>query len=431
MYLLRKIVGTVVLTATVVLVAAADARAQMRPLTFGLRPFGTTPISGLGSPTFPNVSPFVGTPTAFNQPFLGGGFNLYGGGINGAGFASPGGFNTGAIGQSAILNGVGLYGGAGYLGGGLAGGGGGYGGGYGTGGYGSGSSGYTEDPTAGFLRGTASLITADATFANNLQQAALQREKLRQTKAETRRKEFDEANYERAKTATAEESRQQQLAADLSRSRGDPPRAEVLSGHALNVVLGDLKTLAATGLPPGPGTPLDEDVIRHLNLRAASAGNPGLLKAADRIPWPQAFQGDGYLEERRRVNSLMTEAAQQAARGRVDPGVQRDLAAAAAALHKELSAAAGQLSANHYVEASRFVGNLEDAVKTLARSEAAELLRPSLAAGTGVADLVRYLASHEFVFAPAVPGDEAAYQAAHRALVAYDLDSRSPRVSAR
>jgi hypothetical protein len=64
--------------------------------------------------------------------------------------------------------------------------------------------------------------------------AALLREQAAAERLANRRRAFDEAAYERERTPTPEEEL-------LSRSRGNAPRAEVLSGKALNVLLTDLR----------------------------------------------------------------------------------------------------------------------------------------------------------------------------------------------
>jgi hypothetical protein len=126
------------------------------------------------------------------------------------------------------------------------------------------------------------------------------------------------------------------------------------------------------------------------------------------------------------VNSLAAEAVHQAVNGRVDGGTLRELSAAAARLRQHLTANVRDLSANQYADASRFLGYLDGAIQALGRTDAGDYFTRKYAAqGKDVAELVKGLIARGLRFAPATPGDEAAYVATQRALAAYDMGAKA------
>jgi hypothetical protein len=288
---------------------------------------------------------------------------------------------------------------------------------------GYGGYGYYETPIGGYLRGTADIMSAQGRWYKDVQQALQMKEKYKQDQLATRRQKFDEYLYERDKAPTPEDERQRAMQQLITRSLNNPPLSEILSGQAPNYVLTDIrKNESKKG---GPAIPLDEDLLRHVNL-TPGAGNPGLLKNDGRIAWPPALQTDDYRSERELLNSLAPETIRQAVNGRVDPGALKDMNTALAKLRDKLTANIRDITPNNYIEASRFLGYFVDALKILARPDAGDFFSSRFASkGMTVEDLVKYMSDKGLAFAAAVTGDESAYQALHRALVAYDLGSRA------
>ncbi len=244
------------------------AVSNIPPFALGFNPF-TSPII--------NSSPVVNT----------GGFPSFGGGFGSSAlstFGGTAGFGAGGFPSSATLS-TGGYGSGGY-------GSGGYGsGGYGSGGYGSG--GYGEDPTAGFLRGTADVINATGNYYKNVQSARLTQSQADESRIDYRRRLIDEAHYERMDLMTTEELRQQQLARDLARSRHEPPIEEIsLRASPLNDLLHHLTSDSGPDegaeRPSGRrGYATDQrdqpDPDDH--QRRPAQGRGGTLQ------WPQALKG--------------------------------------------------------------------------------------------------------------------------------------------
>jgi len=287
-----------------------------------------------------------------------------------------------------------------------------------------GSYGYAESPIGGFMRGTADIMSAQGTWYKDVQHALQMKEKFKQEQINTRRQKFDEYLHEREKTPTAEDDRQRSLQQLITRSLNNPPMAEILSGQASNYVLTDIrKNESKKG--GRPAIPLDADLLRHVNL-TPGAGNPGVLKNDGRISWPLALQSDDYRSERELLNSLAPDSIRQAINGRVDPGALKDMNTTLAKLRDKLTANINDVTPNDYIDASRFLGYFGDALKILARPDAGDFFSQRFASkGMTVEDLVKYMSDKGLTFAPAVTGDDSAYQALHRALVAYDLGSRA------
>jgi hypothetical protein len=282
---------------------------------------------------------------------------------------------------------------------------------------------YYETEIGGYLRGSADIISSQGRWLENVQQALSMKEHNKQERIATERKRLDEYLYEREKLPTAEDDRQRAIARLVSRSLNNPPVAEIWSGQALNYVLTDIsKNQGKSGRQVAP---LDEDVVKHINLTPGT-GNPGLLKNDGHLAWPLALLSDHYKSQRELLNSLAPEAVRQAVNGRVDPALAKEMNEALAGIHDELTANVRDLSPNQYIDAGRFVGQFGEALKILVRPDAGDFFSPRFSVkGMNVADLVKYMADKGLTFAPAVEGDESAYQVLHQALVDYDRGTRA------
>jgi hypothetical protein len=292
---------------------------------------------------------------------------------------------------------------------------------YGGSGYGSS---YYESTLGGYLRGTADIVASQGKWLGSVQQASLLREQNQQATIETRRKSFDETRYERANTPTFEQERDRVARDDLKRSLNDPPASEIWSGQALNTLLADL----AKRPPDEAGAqapPLDEDMLRHINL-SPGKGSVGLIRNEGRLSWPLALRSHSHQRERESLNSLVPTVINQAINGRVDPGTLKEIADSVRRLQERLTGDIRELSAAQYIEARRFLIDLEVAQKALARPDAGDYFTRKYAAqGRTIAELVKYMTSQGLTFAPAVPGDNAAYMAVHRAMADYHLAAKA------
>jgi hypothetical protein len=364
---------------------AGGALAQRPPLAFGYNPY-TYPIANYGT----NLS------------------SSYGG--YGAGYgalAMPGyGYSSAGYGASPGTTGYGYP---------SSGSGGGYGSPYDTRGY------------TGYQTGADAVTKAKANYQKVIQEARLLQEQANRSSVATRRKIHEEALYERAGWVKRNDPNlvsQRDQAWDLDRARHNPPLTEILSGQALNALLAHLKKQQGKGLR-GVSVPLQEDVLRGINVSGRDTrANPGLLKFDGRLQWPLSLTAPTFADGRERLGTLLADAVNDARNSRPVPaGRFKDIRAELSRLNAVLVATAGDLSPSQYVEASRYLHQVEDAVKALEDPRVANYLNGNwVARCKTVAELVQHMSDRGLVFAPAVAGDDDAYQALYCALQAFDSE---------
>jgi hypothetical protein len=300
-----------------------------------------------------------------------------------------------------------------------------------TGGYGADSSLYSN-PYYGYgdtygLYGAASVINSTGHFLVSQQDAYLKKEQVIAERVANRRRIFDENLYEREKAPTPEEERQRLLRMQLERSRNNPPVTEIWSGKALNDILADLRKLPSkpetATLRTFPMT-LDEDTLKRVNVTSTrGGGNLGLLKNEGQLAWPLPLLSADFKEEREHISVMAKKAYQQAdVTGQVDVGIIQQLMADVEKMNKQLRKTGADLTPAQYIEAKTFLNNLDAAITGLQNRDVQNHLKGLTAfKGKSIAELVKFMADQGLQFAPAVPGDEAAYLALHNVLANYDL----------
>ena len=288
-------------------------------------------------------------------------------------------------------------------------------GGYGAGPYG----GYgTEDPTAGFLRGSADVVNATGNYYKNVQSARLIQTQADESRIDYRRRLIDEARYERMNLMTSEEIRQQNLARDLSRARHEPPIEDIASAKSLNDLLHHL--INDPNRPKGQNIPLDEDVLRRVNVTSPTqaSASVGLLRDDGNLQWPQSLLGHEFDTAREHLGkSLAGVVAGLKFNNAVKPGDIRDLNADLDQLSKSVEKS--ELSVGDYIAARDYLSQVGSAIRALQDPNVANYFNHKFNA-KNVAELVDDMRTKGLDFAAAAPGDEGAYRALHQALVAYD-----------
>jgi hypothetical protein len=264
----------------------------------------------------------------------------------------------------------------------------------------------------------------------DLQQAKIYKEQANQASIDTRRRLFDEIMYERSHTPSFNEKMEQLQAHALRRAQLTAPITEIWSGKSLNDLLGDLKKLNFTKAQ-GPDMELSPEILKQINVRAGAKaiGNIGILRNDGRLSWPiglKDLKPSKTAEEIRTFldNKALT-AVQQAVNGKVSTGIIRDLRSKVKELHKLLAKNVSELPTNEYIEAKKYLNHFDDAIDLLTRDDVGNYFNQTYAAkGKTVKDLVKYMLDKGLTFAPAVSGDERAYQTLHQLLAAYDLAAR-------
>jgi hypothetical protein len=276
------------------------------------------------------------------------------------------------------------------------------------------------NPYGGYLSGAADIQRAIGESMISEQQAGVVREQKKQAQIDTRRKNFDEWLYERDRTPTVEDNRERARIEQIRRTRNDPPTNEIVSGIALNTLLtATLQAEVQRG--PGPTIPLDPDVVQHLNVTSgATPGSIGLLKDGGKLKWPLPLTRAPYEADRARVNELAPLAYKQAASGEVQPDVLQGMIDSANNLNNLISQNVADLTPKEYSQGKTFVRELKETIAALQDPGVANYITRKWAPrGNTVGELVNEMNRQGLKFAPAVGGDEPAYVAVYRGMVAY------------
>ncbi|GIW78642.1 MAG: hypothetical protein KatS3mg105_0449 [Gemmatales bacterium] len=274
-------------------------------------------------------------------------------------------------------------------------------------------------PTAPVV-GPAAVITSSGQYMLDVQRAYLMQEQVKRSKLDTRRKAYEEWLYERAVTPTPEEFREEDRQEQLRRSQIDPPLTEIWSAKALNDLLLDMQRASSTSsyVPP---VPIDDSILKHINVTTGRSPGLGLVRSADRLPWPYVLQGAYYQDERSKVDKLLPALARQAERGMVSAVTLREFMDAVRTLESKLRASIQDISSTQYVEAKRFVTQLHDAADILQEPNVGNYFTRWQPKGNSVEELVQFMTAQGLKFAPATIGDEPYYTALHRAMANYDI----------
>jgi hypothetical protein len=243
-------------------------------------------------------------------------------------------------------------------------------------------------------------------------------------------------SYERDKSDYARDEPRPAVAIDpLPHALNNPATGEILSGQALNVILADLRKIVADDQSDLPVTalPLDKDGLAHINVApstATSGGSVAILTHGE-LKWPNALRGPEYQDLRQRFTARAQVALQQArAAGSVDADVTSAMAADVDEMQKELRRTAPSMSFEQHLEARKFVQSLDSAVVALQQADVGNYFNGKFAlTAKTIPGLVQQMTEAGLRFAPAGPGDEAAYTTLRQALAAYDQAARDRKAT--
>jgi len=314
-------------------------------------------------------------------------------------------------------------------------------GGYGQPGYGGYGGGYYNTSGSGpTLQGLASYNNSLGNYEIQVQNARKLKEQSRQMQIETARKKLDfQMYYERMKM-TAPKLRELEAETELERARKDPPAVEIWSGKSLNELLKSVKKAGRSKLKDGPQVDLADVRLDEVNLTDSSGqGNLGLLKQTDKegklqLNWPAAFEKASYARARDELTKNLSEAV-AALRNKRKPeketlkDVQKDFKTLSDKIAD--TGTTDELSPSQYIEAKRYLRQLDQAIKALNDPKAEKYFDDWKAKGKTVAELLDHMMSNGLQFAPAASGDEAAYNALYEALRSYEAGLQSSSSSSK
>jgi hypothetical protein len=277
-----------------------------------------------------------------------------------------------------------------------------------------------KGPYEGYLSGAADVINAQGGYLVNNQQALQMREQVLQSRQDTRRKTMDEWLYERAVTPTPEDEKERYRLEMLRASRDNPEPTEIWSGKSLNRLLAAIQRQQAQGIQ-GPSLPLTEDIIKHLNVTDGSTrGSLGLMRTGSKLSWPDVLQDTAYANNRQKVDELMAAAYQQLDSGPVDDSTMRGLKKAVDGLTVQLRHNVSDLDINDYNSAKDYLRQLDGTVAALQEPRSTSYINGKWAGkSNSVGEVTAKMTEMGLKFAPATPGDQAAYTAMQQGLVTY------------
>jgi hypothetical protein len=366
-------------------------------------------VNRLGSTGSLYGNPYAPTPLS---PYSGYGYSpsgSYSGGCYGSGYGNGGGTNGGYSVGSGNYSG-GSYGASG-----------------GTSGYSGGNSGAyggsCGDPYSGYLTGGAAVISSQASFLVSKRQADVLHEQARSSAVDVQRKIYEEWKYERNDQPTLEQIRRENWEQAYKRAIFNPPLNDIWSADALNRIFDHASRIQGRGLA-GQTIPLDDETVNQISFSIGVAGNVGALKDKGKLHWPKVLERKEFGTERNLFTHLTADAVRQGAmNNKVDNGTIEAMESNLAALNEKLAERIRDLSPDNYVGAKHYLNELDQALRILKRTDVAKFLNNEyVARGKTVGELIQDMSSLGLRFAPAVPGNEAAYNSLYRGLVAYDLD---------
>jgi hypothetical protein len=282
--------------------------------------------------------------------------------------------------------------------------------------------GYYPGAVGGALQGVAAVTDANAQYQATIQQARIIQQQANQAQYDTRRRALQEWQYEQSIRPTQTDLLEQQQAAALRQARSVPTNVQIWSGSTFNDLLNSIQRMQASGLR-GPLVPLDESMLRHINLTTGTTvAGPGLFRDGGKLQWPLVLGKRQFADDKAKIDELAPLVVKQATAGNISDGALVDLTAAVQGLRSKVDAAIQDLTPTEYVQASRYVNELKRTVQAMQDPNIANQFNGNYAArGNNVSQLVSDMTQRGLKFAPANPGDEPSYTALYNALLSYDM----------
>jgi hypothetical protein len=277
----------------------------------------------------------------------------------------------------------------------------------------------------GYWQGQAAMLDAYSNLGLSQEQARIVREQANQAKLDTKVKTIDVMAYERANKYWFSDEQADIKAKQVEAAMNSPPIQEVTSGRALNTLLYHLDRAMALGAT-APMVPIDPQVIRSMNVTSgANGGNAGLLREVNSLQWPVATIGP----EQQELDQMLKQGTYEAMKGQVSPAAISKMNKDADTIQQQVRTKfyKSEIDGSDYIDGNRFLEQVRSAIQALKQPNAGKMIVGQLAPqGQNVADVVQSMSTRGLSFAAALPGQEGAYVAMHKAFVNYGLAAGTP-----
>jgi hypothetical protein len=274
--------------------------------------------------------------------------------------------------------------------------------------------------------GAADVLRAYGTVITKQEQARIMRQQYYQAALDTKKQAFDLEMYIKNNTPDWNARQEKITKSVLKRIQNASNPAEIVEGRSLNFLLDDVdKNYTKATMPE---IPLDENVMRQLNVKPAGLGNNslGMLRDGGKLQWPAALVKMLPADVRSDIDAKAQALAKNAADGKApDLNASADFQNQISRAREQLLKKANDFDTTPYQDAKRFLTDLDNSRQAIERGNASAQLQYQKLLAKGdiqnVNQLVNAMVKNGWRFAPALLSDEAAYRALHSALVAYDV----------
>jgi hypothetical protein len=280
-----------------------------------------------------------------------------------------------------------------------------------------------QTPYSGYLQGLASVTAATGQYYRDIQSARITRYQANMAGLDFARARLKfERDYEAGKWRAYREDLASEKRTALDNARRGASDGKVWSGDALNELLKSAKS--AGSLSRGVNIPLDDDVLRRINLSdKTSSGNAGMLRDGGKLNWPSGLDEKEFSDERERLSRNLEAAVKSIKAGKDLKDLKstlKDLKDDFDALERKLNENASSdqaLPVQQYLDGKRYLAQLRNALTALRDPKAKKYLDNTWnAKGHTVAELIDYMRKEGLTFNAATPGDEAAYSSLYDAM---------------
>jgi hypothetical protein len=278
---------------------------------------------------------------------------------------------------------------------------------------------YQQSDLYQYYQGVAAVTYAYGQYIKDWNKGRLMNQEVERSKLMTQRMLLEEWRYRQSLIPTSEDLREAQLKLDLTRATRQAPIGDILAGKSLNVLLNELKKVQGLG-KRGPAIPLDEDMLKQINVAPKQGVNVGFIKTG-KINWPIALRGEAFSKFREKIDLNLAEAVSQAKNNdTVDQPLMEALENARKGLEDALDRNATDMSMSQFMEARRYLTFLGEGFRVLAEPHPIKFFnRTYEARGKTVPDLVDYMSKEGLQFVGYVPGGEAAYRMLYTYMLSY------------